>query len=208
MPLILKRQNPLLAIWKMDESSSEMYSMLENTGSYPAVKQVMHCEARLKERLAALLLVKELLGRETEITHTVSGAPLLVGEDWQISISHTKGYAAVVLERGRAAGIDMEYVSGRVVKIRSRFLTEEEESNIDTANEVAHLLVHWCAKETLFKLIGEEEVDFREHLHVDPFPFRPDGTLTVWESRTGRRERFKLAYSVNPDYVLTYRTDW
>lgn len=207
MPLILKQQEPLLAVWKMDESISELLAELPDAPSYAAVGKVMHCEARLKERLTALLLVKELLGHEAEVTHTGSGAPLLVGEDWHISISHTKGYAAVVLERERAAGIDIEYVSTRVVKIRNRFLTPEENRNIDTANEAAHLLVHWCAKETLFKLIGEEDVDFREHLHVCPFPFRHDGTLEVWESRTGRSLRFKLAYQVNKDYVLTYRVD-
>ena len=87
----------------------------------------------------------------------------------------TSSIAAVQLDGERAVGIDIEYRSDRVKRIRSRFLAPEEEQNIDTAHEEEHLLVYWCAKEALYKLAGQEEVDFREQLHISPFPYRLGG---------------------------------
>ena len=59
------------------------------------------------------------------------------------------------MAKGRR-GIDIEYRSDRVKRIRSRFLAPEEEQNIDTAHEEEHLLVYWCAKEALYKLAGRK----------------------------------------------------
>ena len=206
MPLLYKQTHPLLAVWKMDETNDELSALLPAAFSYPDIQQVAHAEVRLKERLTALALVKELLGCEAEIRHRESGAPYLPGSDWRLSISHTKGYAAVIIGTGAAAGIDIEYRSDRVKRIRSRFMTAEEEQGIDPAHEADHLLLHWCAKETLFKLIEEEEVDFQEHLHVCPFAFQEEGTFWAWESRTAGQKRFRLAYRVAPEYVLVYQT--
>ena len=202
--LLYKQDKPLLAVWKMTESNDELLAMLGDARSYPDIQAVAHSEIRLRERLTALALVKTLLGREVEIKHAENGAPYLVGEPWHISISHTKGYAAVQLDGERAAGIDIEYRSDRVKRIRSRFLAPEEEQNIDTAHEEEHLLVYWCAKEALYKLAGQEAVDFREHLHISPFPYRPEGRLEAWESRSERRQTATLAYRVEPEYVLVW----
>ena len=119
------------------------------------------------------------------------------------SISHTKDYVAVILDK-RPTGIDIEYRSDRILKIRSRFMNPEEEAGIDLEHEVEHLLIHWCAKETLFKIIGQEGVDFQKHLHVNPFPYLSSGTFKGRETRTEACREYELAYQVTPDYVLTW----
>ena len=88
-------------------------------------------------------------------------------------------------------------------KIRSRFMNSEEEAGIDKEHETEHLLLHWCAKETLFKMIGQEEVDFLHHLHVRPFPYAEEGSFTVYETRTEEGAVYRLDYLVTPDFVLT-----
>ena len=97
-----------------------------------------------------------------------------------------------------------EYRSDRILKIRSRFMNPEEEAGIDLEHEVEHLLIHWCAKETLFKIIGQEGVDFQKHLHVNPFPYLSSGTFKGRETRTEACREYELAYQVTPDYVLTW----
>lgn len=72
-----------------------------------------------------------------------------------ISISHTRGYIAIILSETKNVGIDIEYVSDRVEKISSRFMREDE-----SADDIISLLVHWCAKETLYKLFSSEHLDF------------------------------------------------
>ncbi len=40
---------------------------------------------------------------------------------------------------------------------------------MNQGDEVYVLLLHWSAKETLFKVMGVEGVDFIRHLHIFPF---------------------------------------
>ena len=43
-------------------------------------------------------------------------------------------------------------------------------------DEVYALLLHWSAKEALFKLMGVEEVDFIRHLRIFPFSLSEEGS--------------------------------
>mgnify|MGYP000016543064 CR=1 FL=1 len=64
--------------------------------------------ARL-EWLAVRVLLYTLSGEEKEIAYHPSGKPYLADASASLSISHTKGYVAVVLGLpGREVGIDIE----------------------------------------------------------------------------------------------------
>lgn len=47
--------------------------------------------------------------------------------------------------------MDIEYFNDRVERIASKFLRKDEK-----AEDLDAKLVHWCAKETVFKLFSEE----------------------------------------------------
>lgn len=204
MSLFLKHTAPLRGIWKMEESSEMLLSLLKNREAYQTDLAVFRTEKRLQEWLAVRVLLQELLDEPPRIAYHPNGAPYLVDSPYHISISHTKGYAAVLLQEEPCAGIDIEYRSDRIVKIRSRFMTPEEEANINKEHATEHLLVYWCAKETLFKMLGRDEVDFCKHLHVCPFPYAQEGRFTVYESRTPLKSAYTLNYLVTPDFVLTW----
>lgn len=203
MPLLLKHTGPLWGIWKIEESSDTLLSLLQNGEVCLSQLELIRTEQRRREWLASRVLLQELTGGPARIAYRPDGAPFLPDLPLHISISHTKGYAAVLLQERPAAGIDIEYRSGRVSKIRSRFMNPEEEAGIDKEHETEHLLLHWCAKETLFKMIGREEVDFLRHLHVRPFPYAEEGSFTVYETRSGQGVVYQLKYLVTPDFVLT-----
>ncbi len=203
MPLLQKHTGPLWGIWKIEESSDTLLSLLQNGEACLSQLALIHAEQRRREWLASRVLLQELTGGPARIAYRPDGAPFLPDLPLHISISHTKGYAAVLSQERPAAGIDIEYRSGRVSKIRSRFMNPEEEAGIDKEHETEHLLLHWCAKETLFKMIGREEVDFLRHLHVRPFPYAEEGSFTVYETRTGQGAVYQLNYLVTPDFVLT-----
>ena len=160
-------------------------------------------ERRKMEWLSVRVLLYSMLQEDKEIGYSPEGKPYLTDHSFFISISHTKGYVAVIFYK-RPTGIDIEYRSDRILKIRSRFMNPEEEAGIDLEHEVEHLLIHWCAKETLFKIIGQEGVDFQKHLHVNPFPYLSSGTFKGRETRTEACREYELAYQVTPDYVLTW----
>lgn len=213
MALFLQQTAPLLGVWKIEESEEELLALLDNPEAYRPALVRWQSAARRREWLASRVLLKAVAGEELTVAYRDTGAPYLVGSPWQVSFSHTKGYAAVLLQKGPGAGIDIEYRSERVYKIRRRFLTAEEEfaapAGIEAFSrlETDYLLIGWCAKETLFKMIGQEKVDFLRHLHLSPFLPAASGYLHVSETRTPQRASFRLGYRVFPDFILTWSTE-
>lgn len=203
MALWYKQDSPVFGVWRMEESSDELLTMLEHKVEYQPFLERVTAEKRRQEHLACRVLLKELLGVETLVDYYPTGAPFLPHMPLYISISHTKDFVAVILDE-HSTGIDLEYRSDRIVKIRSRFMSAEEEACVEPQHEVEHLLIHWCAKETLFKVMGQENIDFQEHLHVRPFPYGDQGVLIAAETRTPDRLEYELAYQVTPEYVLTW----
>ena len=128
MPLLMKHTGPLWGIWKIEESSEVLLSLLRNREEYLPQLELIRTEQRRREWLACRVLLQELTGGPVCVAYRPNGAPYLSGSSLHISISHTKGYAAVLLQNRPAAGIDIEYHSGRVSRIRSRFMNPEEEA--------------------------------------------------------------------------------
>lgn len=162
MPLhyLRKDGNRVLGVWKVTETEEWFKQQLdvpwiaEELGRYSA-------SVRRIEYLAVRMLLKELTGMACRVKHLPSGKPFLDNFAASVSISHTRGYAAVLLdEAGANPGIDIEYYADRVCKIASRFMHPEEWKGSTGPDDVKWLLLHWSAKETLYKILGVDEVDF------------------------------------------------
>ena len=80
----------------------------------------------------------------------------------------------------------------------------ELESDPENMDNINALLLHWSAKEALFKLMGVEEVDFIRHLRIFPFSLSEEGEFEACEYRTGRQGRYRVRYVTHPDFVLTW----
>lgn len=205
MPLFERHPSLLLAIWKIKESVPELLTLFDANENDRFFPDNIRVEARKKEYLVTRLLLKELFGCDTEIAHHADGAPYLPENPaLSISITHTKGYVAVYCDATKRTGIDIEYKAERVQKIKHKFMSDEELASIDLQHQTEHLLIYWCAKETLFKLIRQQEVDFRQHLHVKPFAYKEEGEIEVRETRTPQQETFILEFRVTPEFVLTF----
>ena len=128
-----------------------------------------------------------------------------------ISISHTKGFAAVAYHRGAPIGMDVEYIASRVERIASRFTTQTEASYIDVCDEDARQMYHlinWSAKETLYKLFDDtRKAEFKEAFHIAPYTLSESGTLstTICDAdSTSAEEVVEVVYQVYPDFVCTF----
>ena len=101
---------------------------------------------RQRERMAVKRLLEAMTGDVSlTIGHEPSGKPYLTNGQ-AISISHTKGYATLLLADSGRVGIDIEMCSDRVERIASRFLRHDEQA-VTTSEK----LLIWLAKEALFK---------------------------------------------------------
>jgi len=91
-----------------------------------------------------------------------------------------------------------------VKRVASRFIREDEQSSIASGYEIYGMLLHWSAKETMFKLMDDEAVDFIDHLHIQPFRMEDSGTMEALEYRSGKNQKFHIHYDTHSDFVLTY----
>lgn len=206
MPLLEIHTHPLRAIWHITEETEQLLALLERKELYlPFLTQTTSVR-RKQEWLAARLLLKELIGREVTIDYQANGAPFIADSSYGLSISHSRNYVALLLQPNAAAGIDIEYRSDRALRLKERILAPEELAALDRQDPLTHSLLHWSAKEVLFKLIGQENVDFRQHLHIAPFSLAEEGCFTASETRTENGASFELHYQVTPSYVWVWNS--
>jgi phosphopantetheinyl transferase len=198
-------ENSRLGIWKIEESSSELSSLLFNPDYYARQIDDKRMEKRKQEWLSCRVMLERMVGRFVPVLYKGNGAPYVDGEKINVSFSHTTGFAAVLIgDDSENVGVDIERRSSRVLKVKHKFLSEEELSFIDTEKESDHLMICWCAKEALFKMIGEDSVDFVKHLHIKPFECEEKGIITAYETKTHLQHSFQLRYELTEDYALVY----
>lgn len=198
--LIYKKENEniIWGIWKIEEDTQTLLSSLSDT----SFTRIITSDKRLREQTAVRVLLKALLNNEEKtIGYSANGKPYLIDGSYVISISHTRGYAAVVLAKQGRVGIDIEYISEKVKRVRSKFISDRE--YIDEPNETIHLLLHWSAKETMYKALGYSGVDLMSHLFVERFTPELSGVFVGYEKYTRDSHRFSIHYYVKEDYVLT-----
>lgn len=128
------------------------------------------------------------------IGHAASGQPLLRG--YHVGVTHTKGYAALMLSKSCDVACDIEHFSDRVERIKSKFLRKDE-----MADDLDSLLVHWCGKETVYKLFPEDNLLFSQ-MRVGPFSTMSDWACEVENMKRG--EKVRVDFELTMQFVLTY----
>lgn len=123
-------------------------------------------------------------GRESyrEIGHFPNGAPFLFGEECRISLSHCEGLYVVAtlpptpevelggFSRRACMGIDAERADrGQVLKLRERFLSDEELGMIHADDTKANITA-WTIKEAAYKAALKDGLDLRSQIRIDKMP--------------------------------------
>lgn len=201
-----KDDSSLLGVWRMDESLSALRDELPGSTLFDQAVERFTSPHRQLEWLSVRVLLYHLLNEEKEINYLPSGKPYLTDGSFSISISHTKGYVAVILGK-TPVGIDIEQYGQRVHKVAHKYMREDEIPAPYQGDDTWSLLLHWSAKEVMFKCMDAAEVDFRQHLHIEPFILQEHGTFCAREYRTERQRHFLIHYLIHPDFVLTWQID-
>lgn len=205
MGLFLKNQTETVSwgIWKMEESWEELCKQLQNPALIKEACERFKAPHRRMEWLSVRRLLQVLSNTPLNITYQANGKPMLDKTEWDISISHTKGYVAVIFGP-HIVGIDIEQYGQRIQRVAHKFMRSDEIAIPYQGKDTWSLLLHWSAKETLFKCLNASEVDFRKHLKIFPFTPAAKGRFEAQEYKTASRQRFTLHYLIHPDFVLTY----
>lgn len=150
---LIQLPNAQVGLWRIDGNEEGLFAC-----TFPSTSEAgkMHPRTSLQRKSSRLLLA-EMLGFLPELAKDEDGRPMLNNSHVQVSISHTDGYAAAMLGSGPVS-VDVQAISPRILKLRERYLKEEEQrmaSDMDTASLL------WAAKETVYKFRATEKHDFR-----------------------------------------------
>ena len=192
--LSVEKINPhtTLLVWKITETEEQLKSQLPESVLETITNKNYKSESRRLEVMATYaLLISYLRKPSVIINHNTNGQPLLDG--FYISISHTNGYACVLLSTQKVVAIDIEYRSDKIERIRSKFLRSDE-----PFTSIEDLLLVWSAKETLYKYFSEDDLMYNE-MKVESISA---SSLSMINLKTN--EKKMVSYLSTPDYVLTY----
>lgn len=205
MPLFLQHKESELqwGIWKVDEPVSTLLDMLPEGSNYEKDLEQFTAERRKQEWLSVRVLLLRLLGEEKQIVYDLNGKPSLKDNSYFISISHTKGYVALILSRFIPVGIDIEHYGQRVNNVVSRFMREDEKAFPYKGDMTWGLLLHWSAKETLFKCVKGADADLRK-VRLECFMPMQKGGFRAQEYWTYNQQVLFVSYYMHPDFVLTW----
>ncbi len=180
----------ILGLWRMEEDTSRDDCPQEVASTFGSF-----CARRQQEVASTYSLLHAMTGEKGFlIQHYPSGKPYIDG--WNISISHTKGYVAIILSHNCNVAIDVECISPRVNKVAYRFLRPDE-----NAPDLLSRLVHWCAKETMYKYFSEQHLGFDE-MRVRPFPLHSFGDIEAENMRMPKV--INVHYVCNDEYVMAW----
>ena len=189
------RSGTILGTWRIEETVSEMLAMMPSLGKLQHVLDSYSRDARRLEVLSVHALIRIMTGDDhLVVSHNEDGHPLLDG--WHVSISHTRGYATVLLSRKDEVAVDIEYVSNRVAKIADRFIRDDEQDD-----SVTRQLVCWCTKEAVYKYFSSQHLALFD-IRLRNYDLSSEGCIVAENMQTG--DTVTVNYCVKDSYVMTY----
>ncbi len=206
MPLLEIRdyKSSSVGLWSMTESSWELASRVHLTEKEKTLWRGFSGEHRKKEFLAIRLLLAQMIDEQAEIVYTALNKPLLTGKRKHVSISHSRNLAALILS-DYPAGIDTEETLRKVGDIAPRFLSEEELAwTRNSPDPELALIFCWSAKESLYKMIGEKGISFRNQLFLPETKLVTDGSVTAYYRKSGKTAEIELNFFFRENNVITW----
>jgi 4'-phosphopantetheinyl transferase len=205
MSMIKKQTFPngtQLGVWKIEETAAYFLNIMDITeGSLAKIAKMN--ERRKMEWLAARHLLQELLGKNVFCYSDEFGKPILRNSEKHLSISHSRGLVTVIVS-DFSIGIDIQEMTPKIQRIAHKFMRIEENESLDSEKNLEHLHIYWGAKEALYKAYGKKELDFREHIFVEPFAYLPKGE-TVGKIEKGELEEgFNIYFEAIEEHYLVF----
>ena len=207
MPLLYTKQvstRQTLGIWGLSEEPSELLHLLDPDEFTLARYAEINHDWRKRQWLASRLLAKVLTGvKNISIIYDQYNKPFLAGSQMHLSISHSYDKIAVIIDKEKETGIDIELIKPKIERIAEKFMSDDEMRTVQE-NSIEALYVHWCAKESLYKIYGKKELIFKENISIEPFEYNAEGSIRGRVTTAGYDKTFDLRYERSGNHMLVY----
>lgn len=213
MPIVYNKNidnHAVLAIWKIEETEAQLLAGLQLKQHELDTIAALNSGKRLLHWLSTRLLLRTLLNTTEYIDCQLDehGKPYLVNFDYQISLSHSYDYAAVMISKQVAVGVDIELIKHKIKSIKHKFLSDLELAQKQIGDNTDGLYVAWCAKEAIYKWHGKRGLEFKQHIHIRPFKLKTSGSLQATvDLPTGPRLLTVHYFKTSDGYMLGYVAD-
>lgn len=207
MPIVFQQKKvdgSQMAVWRIDESETGLIDSIPFKEELTATLTRITCSSRRLEWLASRLLLYQMAQCHPLVEYSKTGQPFVAGFEHNISISHTRGFAAVCISPRPTAGIDIEYPSDRISRLESRFVNAREAAFIPAGQASVYHGLIWCAKEALYKTAGIPGLIFKDDMLVSPFEAHKEGLISAKLFSNTEVKEYQLLYKVEPDYYLVW----
>ncbi|HCY72859.1 MAG TPA: hypothetical protein DHU75_01620 [Rikenellaceae bacterium] len=192
-----------VGVWKITESEEELRSLTSIPSDELEEISYIKSESLRKQRLAVRALLDAMFEDKVYLSHHDNGKPYIENNAINISITHTDRYVAVILNDEDEVGIDCESLDRDFTAVERKALSKEELEDLDDEQKNEQLAIYWCAKEAIFKLTSQYDVDFIEQIHIDGFKFRDEGELSaIFTDKDGYEQELTLYYFTFDRHVL------
>ena len=168
-----------LSIWKVDETEEYLAN---------GIRLSMHCQKRfdgMKSQMhrRAFLSIRHLMAHygylDTDLFYDKVGKPHL-NDGKFISITHSHNFTGIIISENKQVGIDIEMQREKILRIAHKFTSFEEYNTLaNTEAIIRKLTIVWGAKESLYKIYGEQGISFLHHIDVADFSFNEKKTTAA-----------------------------
>lgn len=196
------------AVWKIEETAGELLVQLQLKDHEISFLDSLINDKRNLHWLSTRVLLRRMMNTDDYIDCQVdpNGKPYLTNFPHHISLSHSFDYAAVMISRDKAVGIDIELIKDKIERIAHKFMSDEELSFISN-NRIEHLYTCWCAKEAIYKLHGKKNISFLDHIRIKPFQYPTDNSCYATLDTGSSIRKFTVHFDKFEGYMIGYVAD-
>ena len=192
-----------LGIWKIEETYNFFIDKINLSIEEKLIFESFKNESRKAQWLSCRVLVNVFMkgnGIDGHIYYNTKGHPQLTTGHF-ISISHTPYFSALIISKNNPVGIDIEKISERILKIKSRMASDEE--LMIAGGNLQNLITIWASKEAIYKVHGIKELDFKNDIFLDLSKIKND-CLEAKVSYHNAIRYYILKRKIIEDHIMIY----
>ena len=197
-----------IAVWQVSETEQELLDIVSIPKDELEEVFMYKSEVRRKEKLAVRALLNTVFEDKVYLGHHDNGSPFIQNNLTHISISHSGKYVAIITHPTEDVGIDIDSLERDYSAVEKIALSEDEIDDLSKKNRNTQLAIYWCAKEALYKRMGQSGVDFSKQMEIDKFNPKDEGEIeATFIDKDGEEEEFDMEYEIFDDYVMVWIVD-
>jgi hypothetical protein len=197
-------ENTVLGVWKIEEDIKTLLELVTLDNGDRKRFRGFASTSRKLEFLSVRALLAELLGKDARIVYNKNNKPFLKDGSRFISITHSHKLTAILTSTTEKVGIDLEYMSSNINAFAFKFINRKEKVTRDNETRKYHLYIHWCAKESLYKICDKEGINFRKDITIEPFEVKESGEINGSVRTRKINDSFDLFYSRYDNYAIVW----